>query len=536
LFKNPRLSEKEISCRDEPRGIARTGKATREKRSRETQSPDLGSQATNLGSPECRKYSENVPTYERVLAERSGMDLIHARRRNIEIQNHQIPQGKQGSRVTLPPAFPPRDASLSVRRATERANVPTAKKSRTLTKQRVGETRGSSNRERKQRGDSTEDDGMPLQQSTRTRGTRLVKTYAAAASVIPKSSGTPFSRSHLKVRKRKQEGVFLQSPLCRNGSPHSPDRKKNKERSELHLEVEKPIQVRQYMRSASKRAKRAQAKARNPLELIVEVEKPMLARHYMKRSSKRAKRAQAHVNRIPQELNSGNISLPNQKEFPNQMETRQGIKRKTPIRSGIKWPKQTVVDHIKKRKKNTLEVERNDIEFENASDDLRTMCVNGKEDEVKYSETEKFNAIQFFGKPMIRNIDSLRNLCIKSGIPFSKGDFLTVKYRGWKGKFDSRHILIIFSHCWAAYRFSRALKYAQKHKNGFQRTRHLCVKVPTTKNRFTIFDSLEVPDSFDFGPISCKPEKKCTDIGQDQKINIGIFRPSIFNRSSRSHA
>jgi len=163
---------------------------------------------------------------------------------------------------------------------------------------------------------------------------------------------------------------------------------------------------------------------------------------------------------------------------------------------------------VRKRKTRASEIKCDDIKSDDARDDLKSLFINAKDNEMNYSETERFNAIKLFGKPGIHNLDSLINLCVRSGIPFRERDFLAVKQGGWKGKFDSRHLLITFSHFWAAFRFSRALKYAKKHKNGFQRTRHLCLNVHTTQNRFSILDSIEVPDSFDFGPATCEPKEQ----------------------------
>ena len=72
----------------------------------------------------------------------------------------------------------------------------------------------------------------------------------------------------------------------------------------------------------------------------------------------------------------------------------------------------------------------------------------------------------------IRNKRDLHALCQQYGIKLDCNEIHSVKAKGYKGRFDSRHVEIIFLHILAARTFERALCHLQKNEKAFRKTNH----------------------------------------------------------------
>ena len=111
-------------------------------------------------------------------------------------------------------------------------------------------------------------------------------------------------------------------------------------------------------------------------------------------------------------------------------------------------------------------------------------------------------------------------------------DILRVKPGGYRGRFDSRHLLVVFSHVWAAQRFERALQYAQKHRPSWKDTGYKRTNVHTKENRFSIFDTFNLPHDFPLGnsftPLT-QHERKDKEL---KETNITYWKICTFNIQS----
>ena len=80
-----------------------------------------------------------------------------------------------------------------------------------------------------------------------------------------------------------------------------------------------------------------------------------------------------------------------------------------------------------------------------------------------------FNAIKVFGAFKFSTMTAFLKKCKRTGIPITQDQVLNFAAKGYRGKFDSRHVLIVFKNTKLAADALEALQYATRNKLSVRR-------------------------------------------------------------------
>ena len=151
---------------------------------------------------------------------------------------------------------------------------------------------------------------------------------------------------------------------------------------------------------------------------------------------------------------------------------------------------------------------------------------------------DRFNTIQIFGKPRIKDRESLLQLCRRTGILVRKGDVIRVQTRGYRNIYDSRCLLIVFSNSLTAKRFEVALRSRQKYVLAWKNTAHKTAYTLAKQSKSNRFSALEqqwtyVPDALHSDPEHDEsPQKKPMEYQYSDSSNSACWKICTYNIQS----
>ena len=111
-----------------------------------------------------------------------------------------------------------------------------------------------------------------------------------------------------------------------------------------------------------------------------------------------------------------------------------------------------------KRRRKVQALMANNASSESESSDME------EKQPPKQRQGQNFNAIKVFGAHRFSTMTTFLRKCRSTGIPITQDQILYFAVKGYRGKFDSRHVLIVFTSKMLAVSAHRALMYATRHK------------------------------------------------------------------------
>ena len=158
--------------------------------------------------------------------------------------------------------------------------------------------------------------------------------------------------------------------------------------------------------------------------------------------------------------------------------------------------------------------------------------------EHKAASRRRFNTIKLFGQIKAKTRTTFLQLCSLNGIWAPRQDIIRVVARGYRSKFDSRHLIIVCSHSHAAQRLDAALQAAQKTRDDFKKTHHTTAMthMQNNSNYYAIFDNFPMLDDDALQSVQLRPRNsnpQVDKLGDQRYWRVATYNIQSVNDTTR---